>query len=626
MKHFKRRAAAIVLLVATVMFAGCEKEKDKPVNKDAVNCTVDLHGSDRAGLSLMTVGSGFSLTSDSSQLIVRESVLPQLLVVVDENDKVRMLYRNVISKGQNVEVNVHSTALAMVTCNPTLAMIGDSAYATMVSVIENLESFSSFEEYVRQQILAGKDLFDTTNTLMFQKLQAVNDELFDSDNNKSGAKDENPMPWADYAPLKCEWVSPSLHGGDGAFYLSNFALVPSYYGTMKSSSGVTQELKIPTVDRYTLGSLAMGVIPGIDVAHGQRVLVALSREANNTVELTNLHDYRAVLDFGVHFLGDIITALSLPVDIADNDMVTLAQNIGSMVMDAITDDSPCNYKTLANAALHYTLEFVAKQVEKNLLEASEKAWAKKMCDIGMNRILSWYNTGIGVTNLVARITYWALYPHDIEFCAWYGRDESTMKVKECQTGDWVDLGLPSGLLWATRNVGAESPEDYGSYFAWGETSPKEVYNWSTYRYCNGDYGQLTKYCTYSDYGYNGFTDNLTTLQPGDDAATANYGGRTPTAEEWRELFDNTTPQWTTQNGVKGQLFTGSNGNSLFLPAAGRRWDGSLNYAGSYGHYWSSSLDTGIPGLAWYFYFGSGRQSMSGYNRYYGFTVRAVRQN
>jgi hypothetical protein len=192
------------------------------------------------------------------------------------------------------------------------------------------------------------------------------------------------------------------------------------------------------------------------------------------------------------------------------------------------------------------------------------------------------------------------------------------------TGDWVDLGLPSGLLWATRNVGATSPEDYGDYFAWGETSPKSVYDWSTYRYCNGGFDQLTKYCYSSFYGYNGFTDNLTILQPGDDAATANYGGRTPTIEEWQELINNTTVSWTTQNGVYGGRFTGPNGNSLFLAAAGYRWGSSLYGAGSNGYYWSSSLNnTCSPNHAWDFDFYSYGQSVNS-NRGGGQSVRAVR--
>ena len=194
--------------------------------------------------------------------------------------------------------------------------------------------------------------------------------------------------------------------------------------------------------------------------------------------------------------------------------------------------------------------------------------------------------------------------------------------------NWVDLGLPSGLLWADHNVGASSPEDYGNYYAWGETEPKIVYDWETYRYANGDFDQLTKYCDNSDYGYNGFTDNLTTLQPGDDAATVNMGNgaRTPTKEEWLELMDNTTSTWVIQNGVEGRLFTASNGNSLFLPAAGYRWDDVLYGAGSGGHYWFSSLYADSPYGAWSFYFSSSDQNMRSRSRGSGFTVRAVRQN
>ena len=197
--------------------------------------------------------------------------------------------------------------------------------------------------------------------------------------------------------------------------------------------------------------------------------------------------------------------------------------------------------------------------------------------------------------------------------------------------DYVDLGLPSGLLWATCNVGAYTPEEYGDYFAWGETQPKDTYNWSTYQYCMGSSSTLTKYCSNSSYGYNGFTDDLPTLLPEDDAATANWGPdwRMPTKEEWQELYSNTTVTWTTQNGVNGRLFTAANGNSLFLPAAGYRDDSDLNYAGSWGLYWSSSLNAGSPYGAWDFYFGSDFYGMYYDYRGYGFSVRPVcssRQN
>ena len=198
--------------------------------------------------------------------------------------------------------------------------------------------------------------------------------------------------------------------------------------------------------------------------------------------------------------------------------------------------------------------------------------------------------------------------------------------------DYVDLGLPSGTLWATCNVGASSPEGYGNYYAWGETSTKSTYNWDTYKYANGNYDRLTKYCNKSDNGNNGFTDNLTQLQSGDDAATSAWGSgwRTPSKTQWDELLKNTTNKWTTQNGKKGRLFTSKkNGQTLFLPAAGCRYDSGLGDAGSYGYYWSSSLNTDYPYFAWVFGFYSFDYYMNFSNRGYGFTVRPVcssRQN
>ena len=181
--------------------------------------------------------------------------------------------------------------------------------------------------------------------------------------------------------------------------------------------------------------------------------------------------------------------------------------------------------------------------------------------------------------------------------------------------DYVDLGLPSGTLWATCNVGAYSPEEYGDYFAWGETMPKDVYNWDTYQY--GDGNTFTKYTG---------SDGLTTLLPEDDAATANWGPdwRMPTKEEWLELYNNTTVTWTTQNGVNGRLFTASNGNSLFLPAVGYRFINGFVDAGSWGYFCSSSLDTEFPDNAWNFSCGSSGCSMFCINRSYGLSVRPVR--
>ena len=114
--------------------------------------------------------------------------------------------------------------------------------------------------------------------------------------------------------------------------------------------------------------------------------------------------------------------------------------------------------------------------------------------------------------------------------------------------EWVDLGLPSGTLWATMNVGASSPEDCGYYFAWGETSTKDAYEWSNYIWCNGSENTLTKYCSEKDYGE---VDNRTLLLPEDDAATVNWGAawRMPTEAQMQELI--TRCKWTSVkiNGV-----------------------------------------------------------------------------
>ena len=231
-----------------------------------------------------------------------------------------------------------------------------------------------------------------------------------------------------------------------------------------------------------------------------------------------------------------------------------------------------------------------------------------------------------MTGLTMSTTYYVRAYATNSFVTVYGNQLNFTTTNDEYDYDYVDLGLPSGLLWATCNVGADNPEDYGDYFAWGETQPKDTYNWSTYQYCNGSYNTLTKYCTNSSYGYNGFTDNLTTLLPEDDAATANWGSdwRMPTKEEWQELYNNTTHTWTTQNGVNGRLFTASNGNSLFLPAAGYRGGSSLYYAGIGGDCWSSSLYTGNPYGAWGLNFDSGEYGMLNGYRSYGHSVRPVR--
>ena len=163
----------------------------------------------------------------------------------------------------------------------------------------------------------------------------------------------------------------------------------------------------------------------------------------------------------------------------------------------------------------------------------------------------------------------------------------------------VDLGL--SVKWASCNVGATKPEEYGDYFAWGETKPKKVYSWETYKYCNGSYNTLTKY---NDKSYFGRVDYKTTLDAQDDAAIVNWGGewRMPTRVELDELCTKCKWVWTTLDGVKGFKVIGPNGNSIFLPAAGYMSSSGLRNEGSYGYYWSSSLYTDNPLNVYIVYF------------------------
>ena len=209
--------------------------------------------------------------------------------------------------------------------------------------------------------------------------------------------------------------------------------------------------------------------------------------------------------------------------------------------------------------------------------------------------------------------------------------------------EYVDLGLPSGTLWATCNVGAENPEDYGDYFAWGETEPyytegnaqstesgiwktgKSGYNWSSYKWCNGSKTTLTNYCTDSSYGT---VDNKTVLDPEDDAAHVQWGGnwRMPTYDELNELKTQCTWTWTYLNGVKGYKVSSKqqgNTNYLFLPAAGFRFSSGRNDVGSFGHYWSSSLFASGSDNAYCVGFLSSYVGWYYNPRFYGQSVRPV---
>lgn len=163
--------------------------------------------------------------------------------------------------------------------------------------------------------------------------------------------------------------------------------------------------------------------------------------------------------------------------------------------------------------------------------------------------------------------------------------------------EYVDLGLPSGVMWADRNLGASNPEDYGKYYTWGETQPKKEYSWSTYTWAGGTSTSLTKYNTRYEYGD---VDNLTELELADDAAYVNLGEkwRIPTRADYEELFEYCSWTWTQKNGHNGYLVTGPNRNSIFLPAAGSYGADYIGDISQAGYYWTNALYTNQTDCAW----------------------------
>ncbi len=227
-------------------------------------------------------------------------------------------------------------------------------------------------------------------------------------------------------------------------------------------------------------------------------------------------------------------------------------------------------------------------------------------------------------------------------------DESEGAEPDGQEHAYVDLGLSSGTLWATCNIGAEKPIDNGYYFAWGEVTPKEVYNQNTYKWFKRDTipayeyenelgvmvsvpqeikTYILKYNFDASYGIDGFTDGKNTLDSIDDAAAVNWGGkwRMPTQTQQKELKSECTWEWQTGTDANGKQVayykvTGPSGNCIYLPAAGYRFNSSSS---SGGNYWSSSLDKDLPIAAPYFNFDSSHYGMAGRNRSFGYSVRPV---
>lgn len=187
-------------------------------------------------------------------------------------------------------------------------------------------------------------------------------------------------------------------------------------------------------------------------------------------------------------------------------------------------------------------------------------------------------------------------------------------LKKNNGREYVDLGLPSGLKWATCNVGATKPEEYGDFYAWGEIETKKIFLESTYAHCV-KLLFITK--------YNSIGNSISGTEY--DVAHVKWKGswRLPTASELDELCLNCTWTWISQNGVDGYRVTGPNGNSIFLPAAGYREGAGVNNRGCDGYYWSSSLYGAGNNLAYNLRFYNGNRHYIFNDRYHGLSVRPV---
>ena len=191
---------------------------------------------------------------------------------------------------------------------------------------------------------------------------------------------------------------------------------------------------------------------------------------------------------------------------------------------------------------------------------------------------------------------------------------------------YVDLGL--SVRWATCNIGANSPEECGDYFAWAETAPKTTYNWGNYKYCEQHGSKMTKYATNDSYSDQ--PDGVSVLEMIDDAARVNWGEtwRIPTNDEMVELIENCTWEWITQNGTSGYKVTSEiNNNSIFLPAAGSYDEDGVEGQGEHAYYWTNSIRDFVNNTANALYFlpSYTPTSTGSAPRYQGIPIRPICQ-
>lgn len=323
---------------------------------------------------------------------------------------------------------------------------------------------------------------------------------------------------------------------------------------------------------------------------GKTVVVTPDGEGNMTVNISDLSDYTTYYYAAAYKLGDDDFVLGEVKTFKTNPMVTTIENPEATVVSA-TLQGTCS------KGINITGFSIKKEGDTEYTQYSAEVDGEGN-----------FSTTIDGLDLETKYYYYAFV--QVNGITYKGAEYSFTTKPLCPNDKhphMIDLGLPSGKKWACCNIGATTPEGYGDYYAWGETSPKSHYDWTNYIYGTGEDGRpedpdntnYTKYCNNSEYGLNGFSDGKVTLEESDDAATVNWGNgwRMPLMNEQQELVEKCDWSKVSLNGIKGRLVVGPSKKAIFLPAAGFKYNYYPNDTGEpgvYGHYWSASIDTTVP--------------------------------
>ena len=346
-------------------------------------------------------------------------------------------------------------------------------------------------------------------------------------------------------------------------------IIKSISGSIASQSG----------DLNDLGYCHIAMTKVTAETEGEEVVLSLNGTLKNQVAIAHLD-----LEGITNLKGDAIVGTEY----------TLQYNNGAFEF-AVTPDAKANITVTEGTTASYVVLFPNSTANVDLKSNTSK---KVTFEGGVEANKIYYK----------HVSDTEFYP-----LTWEDYEEETNTING---HEYVDLGLPSGLLWATCNVGAISPEEYGDYFAWGETTIKKNYYSSN---------SLTEGLGISELQHQGYVDDNCNLMPQHDVATAKWGAawRMPTRAEQQELLNNCTWEWINENGVNGYMVIGPNGNSIFIPAAGYRNGSLLNYVGKYGHYWSSTSSIDNNSSYRFFFYDDHVGVGVNYMRRDGFTVRPV---